>query len=132
MGLKSTHVTSLWASALCALLLLAGLAVAPVHAQSQPDEPPAEPVAARVDALAPASVPGTATDPEAYFAERPKPAAVVTLAAAGVLIVLLVAAGILLIARGLRDDLRDRKRSYRRRSRRILERSQRPPVAPPA
>jgi hypothetical protein len=72
----------------------------------------------------------SAQGPAPYVVEQPKPATVAALVAAGILVVLLITAGVLLIARGLRDDLRSRKRSYRRRSRRIDARSSRPPAAP--
>lgn len=131
---------------LCAALLCAASAlVASVSNAQSAGEPGAQRVSA-VPALAASGGPAAARQasvaavPEAggpsaagtdlYAEERPQPATMVALVAAGILVVLLVTAGVLLIVRGLRDDLRDRKRGYRRRSRRIAERSPRPPVAP--
>jgi drug/metabolite transporter (DMT)-like permease len=121
------HAGSLFAVVFCAAMVFGAAAT---HAQStqQPSE------TAAVNQVSVATVPvasrPTATRTDPFFEERPQPAAVAASFAAGILVVVLIAAGILLIVRGLRDDLRDRKRSYRRRSRRIFARSSRPPITP--
>lgn len=56
-------------------------------------------------------------------AEQTSSVPMVSTIAAGLLVLALVAAGITLTVIGLRDDLRRRKRSYRRRSRRIHARN---------
>jgi len=124
---RGRHAGSVFAIVLCAALAFGAAAT---HAQStqQPSETAA---AEQVSfASAPAASRPTAASTDLYFEERPQPATVAMLFAAGILVALLVTAGVLLTVRGLRDELRNRKRGYRRRSRRIDARSSRPPPAP--
>ena len=149
MDQNSTYATGRRAATIAAAVLYAALALitTDTNAQSAPQssEPGTQRLAASPSLLAPAApaaverAPGaavpaaskpTAASTDPYFAERPKPATIAVLFATGILVVLLIVAGVLLIVRGLREDLRNRKRGYRRRSRRIVERSQRPPLAP--
>ena len=132
MDQNSTYAKARHAGLVLTIVLGAVLALgaAGSHAQSTPQ--PSEPAAfEQVSfATAPASSKPTAASTDPYFEERLNPAKLATLFAAGILVALLVTAGILLTVRGLREDLRNRKRGYRRRSRRIAERPQRPPVTP--
>jgi hypothetical protein len=149
MGLNSTYAKSRRTSTIFAAILCAVLTsvAANSHAQSAQQRPepgtqrdaaaqslagqPATSEANQASVTAvPAARKAAAPRRDPYFVERPQPAAVAALIAAGILVVLLIAAGILLIVRGLREDMRNRKRSYRRRSRRIDARSSRPPIAP--
>jgi hypothetical protein len=132
MDRNSTYAKSRHAGLVLSIVLSAALAfgAASAHAQSTPQ--PGEPAASKQVSFATAAASSrpTAASTDPYFEERLNPAKLATLYAAGILVALLVTAGILLTVRGLREDLRDRKRGYRRRSRRIAERSQRPPVTP--
>jgi hypothetical protein len=132
MDQNSTYARGRRADSLFAIVLCAALAFSAAGAHAQSTQQPSEPAAAKQAsvATAPAASRPTAASTEMYFEERPQPATMAMLFAAGILVVVLMMAGILLTVRGLREDLRDRKRGYRRRSRRITERSQRPPVTP--
>lgn len=151
MGLNSTHATGRRTRTLFVVTLCAALTTVAANSHAQSAQPPPEPGTQRVAAapsLAGPAVPSAAKQssvatvpaaskpatprPDPYFVERPQPAAVAASFAAGILVVVLILAGILLTVRGLREDLRNRKRSYRRRSRRIDARSTRPPSAPTA
>ena len=124
---QGPHARSVFGIVLCAALAFGAAAT---HAQST-EQPSATAAAEQVSlASVPAASRPTATSTDRYFEERPQPAAVAASLAAGILVVVLIMAGILLTVRGLREDMRNRKRSYRRRSRRIDARSSRPPIAP--
>ncbi len=132
MDQNSTYARARHAGLVHAIVLGAALALGAASAQAQATQPPSETAAAEQVSFvaAPAASKPTAASTDRYFEERPQPAAVAASFAAGILIVVLILAGILLTVRGLREDLRDRKRGYRRRSRRITERSPRPRVTP--
>jgi hypothetical protein len=132
MDQNSTFAQGRHAGSLSAIVVIVALTFSASATHAQPAPQRSEPAAAEQVSIAtvPAARSPTSTRTDPYFGERPQPAAVAASFAAGILVVVLILAGILLIVRGLRDDLRDRKRSYRRRSRRIHARTSRPPTAP--
>ncbi len=132
MDQNSTFARGRHAGSVLSIVLCAALAFGAAATHAQSTQQPSETAATGQVSVAtvPAASRPTAASTDLYVEERPQPAAVAASFAAGMLVVVLIMAGILLTVRGLREDMRNRKRSYRRRSRRIDARSSRPPTAP--